>query len=169
MIYYYLAGLLGYALMIGSVVCFLVYVAMLVSITNFFGNEHAYKIILACFIVGVMFFQLRSLVVDFISEHVFKSGVRMSGTILAAEQCGEQGGDKDKWYQLLVELRPPDGTPVEQTVYIEQLFKACATAWLKQGANVFVKYSPGMRLAIIDHEDAFQRLHAGPQFSPRRR
>jgi len=169
MIYYYLVGLLGYALMIGSVVCFLVYVAMLVSITTFFGNEHAYKIILVCFLVGVMFFQLRSLVVDFISEHVFKSGVRMPGTILAAEHCGEQGGDKDQWYQLLVELEPPEGIRLEQAVYIEQLFKECATAWLKKGTSVFVKYSPSMRLAIIDHDDAYQRLHAGPQFSLRRR
>jgi len=169
MIYYYLAGFLGYALMIGAVVCFVVYVAMLVSIINFFGNELAYKIILGCFLVGIMFFQLRSLIVDFISERVHKSGARIGGTILAAENCGHQGGDNDQWYQLIVELEPSAQTPAQRDVYIEQLFKERATEWLKKGQKVSVRYSPGMRLAIIDHEDAYQRLHAGPQFSRRRR
>ncbi|HYG42533.1 MAG TPA: hypothetical protein VEA17_06395 [Bordetella sp.] len=169
MIYYFLAGFVGYVLMIGSVVCFLVYVGMLASISNFFGNEHAYKIILVCFFVGVMFFQLRSLIVDFISEHLFKTGVPTSGTILVAENCGQQGGEYDQWYQLRVRLNPSAGAPTGRDVYIEQLFKKRATEWLKQGANVPVRYSAKMRLAIIEHEDAFQRLHAGPQFSWHRR
>ncbi|MBO1111816.1 hypothetical protein [Bordetella petrii] len=169
MIYYHLTGLLGYVLIIGSAACFLVYVALLVSITGFFGNEHAYNIILACFFAGIMLFQLRSLLVDFISEHVFKSGTRVAGKILAAENCGRQGGDNDRWYQLVVELEPSQATLSGRDVYIEQLFKERAAEWLKQGAQVPVRYSPRMRLAIIDHEDAYQRLHAGPQFSLRRR
>lgn len=169
MIYYHLAGFLGYVLIIGSVACFLGYVALLVLITGFFGNEQAYQTILVCFFVGIMLFQLRSLLVDFISEHVFKSGKQVPGQILQAENCGQQGGDNDQWYQLMVQLDQSDGIPAVHAVYIEQLFKECAKKWLKPGARVAVRYAPKMRLAIVDHADAYQRLHAGPQFSWRRR
>lgn len=168
MIYYTLAGVVGYALVVGATVCFLVYVGMLATLSNFFGNEHAYKIILVCFFVGIMFFQLRSLIVDFISERLVKTGVQASGTVLVAENCGKQGGDNDQWFQLRVAVTPSTDLPQPREVYIEQLFKESALQWLKPGVAVGIRYSPKWRLAIVEHADAYPRLHAGPQFSRRR-
>ncbi|OZI52680.1 hypothetical protein [Bordetella genomosp. 4] len=168
---YRLATVFGYVLLIGAVAFFIGYFALMVLVTGFFGNESVLKWAMGAFFLGILLFQARALVVDFLAERVVKHGVRTTGRVVAVEHSGKQEvGDRvwADWYQVIVQMAPLPGLTGERQAHIEQLFMKGATAWLKQGATVPIKYAPDLRLAIIDHEQAYPRLHAGSQFAWRR-
>ncbi|WP_459617471.1 hypothetical protein [Bordetella sp. 2513F-2] len=171
MIYYRLATVFGYLLMGMAAVSFVVYLALLVGIASYMGDGIPFKVTAGCFVGGVLLFQTRSLIVDFLAERVAKHGLHTSGRVVALEHCGELDMDEKgfgDWYQLIVHVAPVPGMARGRDAYIEQLFKKSAAAWLAVGATVPIRYAPELELAMVEHADAYPRLHSGPQFGWRR-
>ncbi|MBV7481800.1 hypothetical protein [Bordetella sp. BOR01] len=172
MIYYRLTTVFGYLLMAVALIVLAGYLLLFIFVSGFFGHKLIFNTWAGCFIASIVLFQIRSLVVDNLTERISRHGQAATAQVLAMAHVGGRHMGKRAvadWRQLKVKVLPMPGISDGRETYIEQLFAPNAVAWLKEGATVPIKYDADLKLAMIDHTDAYSRLRPGLQFRWRRR
>lgn len=169
MMYYRLATIVGYGLMAAAIVSFGFYLAALIVVSSYMGDGPIYTTMVGCLIGGIFFLQTRALFTASVAERLTREGEATTAQVLSVVIFGERDMDEEEfadWYRLIVRLAPFPGMEQGRHLYIEQLFQKRAGDWLVPGVTVPVRYSRSMGVALVEHEDAFPRLHVGRQFWP---
>lgn len=167
MAYYRLTTILGYLLMAVALIVFTGFVLLFIFVNGFFGHKLIFNTWAGCFLGSIISFQMRTLAVDNLTERISKRGQVATARVLEVANVGGRHMGKRAvayWLQLKVEVLPIPGVSEGHETYIEQLVTPNAEAWLKVGATVPIKYDPKLKLAMIDHMEAYSRLRPGLQF-----